>query len=659
MIAINRLSKIYPTSDGHDVRALDEVSLKIERGEFVAIMGPSGSGKSTLMQILGLLDRPTSGEYFLDGFDVAKFSDDELAQLRCEKMGFIFQFFNLLPRTTALDNIQLPMIYRGSQETLSRAQDLLHQVGLGDRMKHRPHQLSGGQQQRVAIARALANSPAILFADEPTGNISSEAAAEVMALLKKLNRENGVTVVLVTHELDVATQARRLIRVRDGKIASDEILTKSSQESVMPNGPQPTHSKVSPTKTGLSWSKVKENIKMALVALSLNKMRTALATLGVVIGISSVVAMIAIGAGAHQAIEERLQDLGTNVLYIRALSPKKAGSQARSFRRFTLEDYNELHQLTRNNPTLLSVDANVYGDAVVAYKAENKTTEVVGAQTAFMQMGNYTPVLGRFFTDAEVKTKSRVALLGQTVVNKLYGESENPVGKLIKINRVDFTVIGVLPAKGASTFYDSDDQILMPLTTAMARVIGRRFVSGMTVKVSKAELIPNAISDIESLLRQRRKLAAHEPNDFEIRNLNEIQKTVSQTTTIISSMLALIACVSLIVGGIGIMNVMLVAVKERTKEVGLRKALGARKKDILTQFLMEAGFIGLLGGILGIFGGSALAVAAAYAFDWPTIIPVTGVFISFGFAFIVGLAFGLWPAKQASDLSPIEALRYE
>ncbi len=659
IIEVKNLSKIYgaqseKSRDGSvEVRALDHISLNISKGDYVAIQGPSGSGKSTLMQILGLLDKPSQGSYFLDGVDINKLDDIELATLRAKKIGFIFQFFNLLPRTTATDNVALPMLYNNLLKPIQRAQSLLKQVGLSDRLNHKPHQLSGGQQQRVAIARALANQPELLFADEPTGNISSQQAQEILNLLEELNRQ-GTTIVLVTHEPSVAARANRLLTVKDGKIA-DDVRLKPMPEIRTKNNLEITLEK---SKSSLI-ARLKENMRMAMIALSLNKLRTALATLGIIIGIASVVAMLAIGRGAQKAIEEQVSALGTNLLSLRPLNPKSAKNINQTYRKFTLEDYQALLQLSNNQSPIQNVDAQAYGTVSVGYGSANAYTDLIAATANNQAMENNTPIAGRFFTEEENQNRSRVALIGQTVVKNLFPEGTNPVGSTIKLNRSDFTVIGVLPAKGSTAFKDRDDVILVPLQTGLNRVLGKKYPNSLMVAMRNPKESEQVSAILEQTLRDRRRLPANESSDFEIRNLNEIQELYTKTTQIISSMLAAIAAISLLVGGIGIMNVMLVAVKERTREVGLRKALGAKNKDILVQFLLEATVIGILGGLLGISLGIGLSWIATYIFSWPALVSTTAIMIACLFSIAVGILFGLWPAKHAARLSPIEALRYE
>lgn len=660
IIEVKGLKKIYRQENAGDdvpeVRAIDDLTLTIEKGDFVAIVGQSGSGKSTLMQILGLLDKKTEGDYFLDGQDISKLDDEALAALRSKKIGFIFQFFNLLPRTSALDNVSLPMLYAGVEDPHPKSMELLKNVGLESRIHHKPHQLSGGQQQRVAIARALANDPAIIFADEPTGNISTEQSNEILNKLEELNA-SGVTIILVTHEADVAQRANRILTLRDGKIFSDE--------RIRPIGTKATSTPIA-TKQTLSersqrYERMKENFKMAFVALSLNKLRTALATLGIVIGIGSVVAMVAVGKGAQATIQQQLSSLGTNLLTIWPVNPRSNPNMAggRALRKFSLEDLEAIRRLIQPGSPVESAGALVNGSVQVSYGSKNVNTRIVGATASYQTMQNATLTVGHFFSEVEDHGRQRVVLLGQTVVKNLFGESFNPLGAIIKINRVEFRVIGVLAPKGSSGFQDADDQVLVPIRTTMYRVLGKAFVDNLSVSVREDSMIDQATRDVEQLLRSRRGLKPEEENDFNVMSLNEIRDAVNKSTAAISSLLAAIASISLLVGGIGIMNVMLVSVKERTKEIGLRKALGARKKDVLFQFLVESVVICLIGGCIGLVVGYGLSYAATSAFGWKSVVPLNAAILAFFFSVFVGILFGMWPAKQASNLSPIEALRYE
>jgi macrolide transport system ATP-binding/permease protein len=668
LIEIRGLRKVYRAQvkgtageDIPEVVALDSISLTIEKGEFVAIIGQSGSGKSTLMQILGLLDRKTAGDYRLDGVDVSALDDATLAALRSNKIGFVFQFFNLLPRTSATDNVALPMLYAGRPGALERARDLLRKVGMANRLTHKPHQLSGGQQQRVAIARALANEPELIFADEPTGNISSAQSEEILGMLEDLNRQ-GTTIILVTHEPDVAQRASRVITLKDGRVASD--LRQRPFTPVVDNRamaqPRPAaEAFAAPSDTSAPrWQRLRENLRMAFVSLSLNKMRTALATLGIIVGIASVVAMVAIGKGAQKAIEDQLASLGTNMLTIWPINPRN-NMAGRGYRKFTVDDYETMRLMATPHSPYQNVGALIYGNVQVSYGARNSSTRIVGSTPSYGEMQNARLTAGHFFTEEENRGRQRVAILGQTVVRNLFGDSFNPIGAIFKVNGVEFRVIGVLEAKGSSSFQDADDQIIVPIYTTMYRVLGKSMIDNLTVSIKEDRWIAFATKELEDFLRQRRKLRPEDPSDFSIRSLNEVRDAVNKTTQAISSLLAVIASISLIVGGIGIMNVMLVSVKERTKEIGLRKALGARRKDVLFQFLVESILICLLGGVIGLALGYVISAVTSLVLGWGFVLSLSAALLAVIFSILVGLIFGIWPAKQASALSPIEALRYE
>ncbi len=664
LIHLHDLHKIYQShgDEATKVHALQGINLTIEAGEFVSIMGPSGSGKSTLLQILGLLDQKTSGDHRIDNVDVGQLNEDAWAELRLQKIGFVFQFFNLLPRTSSLDNVSLPLLYAGQISPHDRAKALLQQVGLGDRLEHKPHQLSGGQQQRVAIARALANSPRLILADEPTGNISSQQSEEILNMFDELNRQ-GTTIIIVTHESEVAHRARRLITIKDGKVFSDQVLQTPLVRFAQSRGKN--------LKADLELAKpppsfrnrlfrLQENARMALTSLMLNKLRTGLATLGVVIGIASFMAMMAVGTGARKAIATQIESLGTNLLNVRATPPKSAkGGNPNETRNFTHEDFLRLKTYAQTLPSVRGVDAQVYGNVTVANGANRSAPELMGATPEVKDLLSLTPSEGRFFSEEEDLTRAKVALIGPTVARNLFGDNGRAVGSLIKLNRVDYEVIGVLPAKGANSFKDRDDIVIVPLRTALQRVLGRRTIHTITVAANSSEDLVQLQDLLTTYLHELRRLEPNDDNDFIVRNSNDVKELYDQTTRIITSMLQAIAAVSLLVGGIGIMNVMFVSVKERTREVGLRKALGGKKNDVLSQFLVESVLIGLLGGVFGILLGLFLASFSEQSLGFAAVTSVGAVAVSFSFSFLVGVVFGIWPARQASQLSPIEALRYE
>jgi macrolide transport system ATP-binding/permease protein len=631
-----------------DLVILKGIDLSIEEGDFVAIMGPSGSGKSTLMQIMGMLDRPTSGTFHLAGWDVSNLSDDEGAALRSKTIGFIFQMFNLLSRTSALDNVLLPMIYSPIPDRDVRARELLSQVGLADRMDHKPNELSGGQQQRVAIARALANRPKIIFADEPTGNLASDQAEDILRMLEQLNR-SGITVILVTHEADIAAHARRIIKIKDGRIVSDE-RTGSTEASARLPSKEPAPSR------GVRFAQFKEYGATAIRAMGTNKARSALSVLGILIGVAAVIAMLAVGKGAQKAIEARISSLGSNLLMIRPERSNIGGVRGASgsVSRLTEEDV----RVVSGIPHVLRAEGNVQGNAQVVYEDQNTNTQIVGATPFYAPMRSATPYYGRFFTESENQSRARVALLGQTTVHSLFGK-QNPLDKTIKINRINFNVIGILPMKGSSPFRDQDDLVLIPLKTAMKRTLGTLYYNNISIECDAAENIPQVMEDARRLLRRAHRLPDYKEDDFEIRNMADIQAALSGTTQTFTLLLGIVAAISLLVGGIGIMNIMLVSVSERTREIGLRKAVGAPRRAILSQFLMESAALSTLGGVMGIALGTSVSLTLSTFAGWAAVVSPSAVLLAFVFSVTVGIVFGFWPARKASLLSPIEALRYE
>jgi macrolide transport system ATP-binding/permease protein len=637
---------------GTELKVLRDVSLSIEAGDFVAIVGPSGSGKSTLMQILGLLDRPTYGTYKLLGLDVSSLSDDEGAALRSRTIGFIFQMFNLLARTSARDNVALPMIYSGLPDRDARAAELLNDVGLGDRMDHAPNQLSGGQQQRVAVARALVNRPRILFADEPTGNLASDQAEDILRRLQQLN-DQGITVILVTHDPEIAAHAKRVIRIKDGQVVADE------RSAPLPSaGNMPAilgEEAIQPPR--LSFSEIKEFASSALRAILANKVRSLLSMLGILIGVAAVIAMLAIGKGAQKAVEARLSGMGANLLMIQPGGRNFGGVRGMAGQ-FNILSVDDLKALSHASPNIVYVDGNVSGNVQAVYRDQNTNTQVTGALPVYAQMRNAQPYYGRFFTEAENANQARVALLGQTVVATLF-KNENPLGQMIKLDRIGFQVIGVLPAKGSSGFRDQDDMILIPLNTAMRRVLGRTFLSQIFIQAASPETIPEVMDAATEVLRRRHASGANNEDPFQIRNMADIQATLQSTTQTFSLLLGIVAAISLLVGGIGIMNIMLVSVSERTREIGLRKAVGAARRAILIQFLLEAAVLSTLGGILGIGLGGAISVILTQFAGWSAEVTPQATALAFFFSVGIGVLFGFWPATKASRLSPIEALRYE
>lgn len=636
------------------VQALRGVSVTIERGEFVAIMGASGSGKSSLLQILGLLDNPDKGDSLIFGKNVNTLSEDDQAGVRNNVAGFVFQQFHLLKRMSILENVRLPHIYSGlkgdfHQEAIER----LRQVGLEERVDHTPNQLSGGEQQRVAIARALIRDPLIIFADEPTGNLDSKNSAEIMKIFKALH-EQGKTVIMVTHENDIAAYAGRVITMKDGLIISDERKAgfKPSEASSGEVGFELHGSKVSLWQDG----RFSGFMAQAFQSILANKMRSFLSVLGILVGVASVIAMMALGEGAKAAMQEQLKSMGSNMLSIRGGSAKIRGAAqgAGAVARFTavdVTDISSLHTLVKNAAGVVN------GSARIVYGNKNWSSTLTGVGFDYGTMRAAIPVLGRWFTPEEMQKREKSAIIGVTVVKELFGNS-NPLGKTIKINRINFKVIGIAPPKGFSGPQDEDDVVIIPVTTAMYRVLGKDYFSGIFVEVASPTLIEQAKTAVSQQIRKRHRLKADD-DSFNIRDMTEIQKMLTSTTQTMSLLLGSIAAISLLVGGIGIMNIMLVSVTERTREIGLRKAIGARKKDIMMQFLVESVGLTISGGFIGVLAGVGISLLLSLFAGWAVKTSLISVLLATTFSAVIGMFFGLWPARKAAELKPLEALRYE
>ena len=654
MLELSNIHKRYEMGD-NIVYALRGATVTVEDGDFVAIMGPSGSGKSTLMHIMGLLDVPEEGSYKINGREVAKHGEDELASLRRTVIGFIFQQFNLLPRITALENVAMPLLYSEGKLDLERAQALLERIGLGERLYHHSNEMSGGQQQRVAIARSLINRPDIILADEPTGNLDSVSEREIMTILKELN-STGITIIIVTHEDEIARQAKRIIRMRDGVIQSDTRL--------LPIGRGAIESKEAGVPSGLDrparhMMSLLQHFGQGIKTLLSNKVRTILSVLGILIGVAAVVAMLALGAGAQKAIEGQLASLGSNLLVLRSGSVRGAGGamiEAGLSTRLTEEDAEAIQSQV---PSVKDVASNVNGRGQVTFSNKNWATAVMGVGNSYARMHAYLPEVGRFFTDEENRKRSRVAVIGATLVRELF-EGQNPIGETIKINKVSFQVIGILPEKGANSFQDQDDKIIIPLNTAMRRLMGKDYVDFIDIEVVAADQTPAVQEKVLEMMYTRHHTPLSQRQDaFKVMNLADIQAALTASTQIMTLLLSVIAAISLLVGGIGIMNIMLVSVTERTREIGLRKAVGAERRDILAQFLIEAVVISLLGGILGIILAWLITLTISIVAGWATSITLASVLLAFIFSASIGVIFGLYPATKAARLPPIDALRFE
>ena len=687
VIETRDLRRVYRAGDV-EVVALAGVSLTIERGELVAIMGASGSGKSTLMAVLGCLDRPSSGAYRLEGAEVAALGETELARVRSERLGFVFQSFNLLARTSALDNVSLPLYYdpRGAAsaaERTERAREALNQVGLGGRERNTPAQLSGGEQQRVAIARALINSPAVVLADEPTGNLDTRSSHEVMAILVRLNRERHVTVIVVTHEPDIAAYTDRVITMRDGRVVADERrvpLAAPRPAPVPETQPQQARGRTLPFARMIVGS--------AIQAIGRNKMRSGLTTLGVLIGVAALIAMVAVGQGANRAVSELIQNLGTNMLVVLP-GARTAGGVRAGFGSASTLTVTDANALRRDDPAVARVGYMIRQSAQVQYRNQNWSTAILGTSANYAAITNWHIASGRAFTAADVNSAALVADIGQTVYRELFQPYENPVGATILIKGVPVKVIGLYQSKGQSPMgQDQDDLVVIPFTTAERRVLGvaaptqteapnagttylpppnpfgmqprlTGYVNVIYVQAAAADLVQRAMQEVTATLRRRHNIRAGDTDDFSVRNLSQIATAAEGSSHVMALLLATVASISLLVGGIGIMNILLVSVTERTREIGLRMALGARRAHVMLQFLAESVFLSAAGGTAGILVGVGASELVSALAGWPIALSLTAALGGFVFSAVVGVFFGYYPARKAAALNPIEALRYE
>jgi macrolide transport system ATP-binding/permease protein len=647
LIELTGVTRQFVTDGGVEVNALRGIDLAIYPGEFIAIMGQSGSGKSTLMNILGCLDRPTSGTYLFAGRDIQTFDADGLAWLRREAFGFVFQSYNLLAAETAKENVAVPGIYAGLSASARgiRAESLLTTLGLGARLDHRPNQLSGGQQQRVSIARALMNGGNVILADEPTGALDSRSGVEVMALLEDLARK-GHTVILITHDAEIARHADRVVELGDGRVVRDS--------GRKPDAADPKHNqklqelfmsrRASPLLGGIG-----EAIRMALRSLHANLFRTVLTLLGIVIGVASVVAMLAIGQGVQSGVIDRISAIGTNML---VLQPARAQNQRRNLPS-TLA-FADADAIVANVPNVLYSLPEIQNNQVVRWGNADYQTRVAATSEVLPRARNWPLARGVFFTRQDSDEYEAVAVLGATVYEQLFLEGEDPLGEWVLIGNTPFQVIGVLTRKGGSGGQDQDDSVYVPLKTGALRLFGEKFARQIMVAVDDIELINETQEHLRGFMT-----TLHGVEDFRIVNSAELLETVAATQNQFRLLLASIGGIALLVGGIGVMNIMLVSVTERTREIGVRMATGARQNDILAQFLSEAIVVTAIGGLMGIGLGLGAGWLIEAWSDVNVVFSTQPMLLAFGCAAATGVIFGFAPARKAARLDPVVALSNE
>ncbi|MBA4105894.1 MAG: macrolide ABC transporter ATP-binding protein [Pirellula sp.] len=759
LLRLENITKTYHLGE-IDVPVLKGISFTVERGELVALMGASGSGKSTLMNLLGCLDRPTSGKYWLDGQEISSLSANDRALVRMAKLGFVFQSFNLLPRTTAVNNVLMPLDYSTKAPSIrtavERAHEILERVGLGDRLEHVPSQMSGGQQQRVAIARSLINEPALLLADEPTGNLDSQTSVEILEMFQQLNAA-GLTVMLVTHDPKVAAYADRVIRVVDGLIVEDDHGGRSID--VTRRDPKPKRERIdavgatpaahaamvgagesSISDGGGTMVAVRERtaaiaakpavaatiaapahsvrlgvaalfpapLRTAATALRRNKMRSALTALGVIIGVGAVIAMVEISQGSRTSLMQTMATMGANTIMVRSGAAASGGISFGSGTLLTLTP-GDSEEIEREASAVVATAPVVQIQGQVVYGNRNWIPmNVMGTTAPYLTIRDWEQMdEGEMFTDRDVRNANKVCVIGQTLVKELF-DGQSPIGEDLRVKNVSLRVIGVLGRKGSNMMgMDQDDVLLAPWTTVKYRISDNsaaateaaasssttsevnslnelypgstalyaeqsasqlantpqpvRFtnVDQISVKARSAAEIPVAMDEITSILRQRHRIRFGQTDDFNLRDMSEMVKMMGSMSEMMGGLLMIVALISLVVGGVGIMNIMLVSVTERTREIGLRMAVGARSYHILRQFLIEAIVLCVFGGGIGILLGRAASYAVWLGLRWPVAASIPAIVGAFVVSATIGVAFGFYPAWKASRLDPIEALRYE
>ena len=655
MIALRGIRRQYGGAAGAPVvEVLRGVSLCIHAGEFVAIVGASGSGKSTLMHLLGCLDRPSAGSYHFNGQDVATMDADALAWLRREAFGFVFQGYHLIASASAQENVEVPAIYAGMPEgpRAARAAALLARLGLGERLGNRPSQLSGGQQQRVSIARALMNGGRIILADEPTGALDSHSGAEVMRLLHTL-ADAGHTIILITHDRAVAAQARRVIEIRDGEIVADsapeapKFQAKSASSAQWTGASSYEEYSKNTAARSLFWSDLREALRTAWRGMRLNRARTGLTLLGIVIGVASVIVMLAVGEGAQQRVVAQMGTLGTTTMYLGGRAPASGGPPGA----ITQEDLDAIAQLPEVGHVM-----PIIGDPItVRYGNADRQVYVFASSHVMPAVHHWKLHQGRYFTDAEDRDLAPLVVLGSKARAHFFPGVASPLGRFLLIGNSPFEVVGVMAERGSDSGAESyDDMVFIPYQAGRARVYQAQTQPDYTVlTAASVPLVQAAEAAVHRLL-----LSRHGREDFGISNAAAKLQAEAETRRAMTLMLGLIAAVSLVVGGIGVMNVMLMTVRERTREIGIRMATGARQRDIQRQFLTEAVLVTLVGGVAGVLVGLSVG-AVLIASGVPVIFSLSAMAGAFGCAVATGLVFGYMPARKAAALNPVVALASE
>ncbi|NSL55728.1 MacB family efflux pump subunit [Uliginosibacterium aquaticum] len=645
LLELQDLCRDYPAGEGK-LRVLDQVNLAIHAGEMVAIVGASGSGKSTLMNILGCLDRPTEGSYRVAGRATGSLAPDELAQLRREHFGFIFQRYHLLADLDAQGNVEIPAIYAGRarRERHQRARQILERLGLADRLHHRPGQLSGGQQQRVSIARALVNGGQVILADEPTGALDTHSGQEVMAVLKELHAE-GHTIIIVTHDMQVASHAQRIIEISDGRITAD----RSSAPAVAARPAPPPVPPVARPWLALR-DRLGEAFRMALVAMAAHRMRTFLTMLGIIIGIASVVSVVALGQGTRASVLKDIAAMGTNTIDV---YPGAGFGDMRSGAVRTLVSADA--EALAEQAYVDSVTPSVSGSKTLRFGNISASGNVNGVGAQYFRVRGLEFAEGRAFDKQSEEELAQDVVIDENTRKALFGNQRRVVGEVILLGALPARVVGVTKKKESGFGNNDSLNVWVPYTTAQARILGQYYLKSITVRMNDGISTAAAEQGINKLM-----LLRHGREDFYLFNSDSVRQTIEKTTATMTLLISAIAVISLVVGGIGVMNIMLVSVTERTREIGVRMAVGARQGDIMQQFLIEAVLVCLAGGVLGVLLARLVGVLVSqFAPDFQMLYSTAAIIAAFGCSTLIGLIFGFMPARNAARLDPVDALARE
>ncbi|MFM5701839.1 MacB family efflux pump subunit [Aeromonas caviae] len=668
LIRLKGIERRYQSGE-HEVTVLHPLDLAIDAGEMVAIVGASGSGKSTLMNLLGCLDHPSGGQYLFRGQDTATLDALSLARLRCHHFGFIFQRYHLLPHLDAAANVEIPAIYAGTArlDRQARARTLLTRLGLQDRSHHRPGQLSGGQQQRVSIARALANGGEVILADEPTGALDSQSGKEVMAILKELHAQ-GHTIILVTHDMAVASHADRIITLRDGRVVEDSGHRATDDNAASPSG-APAHplpgdgSQLAAPSVGQDaqgtgaavrtasrgWDRYREAGRMALHAMLAHRMRTFLTMLGIIIGIAAVVSVVALGQGARAKVIDDINAMGTNTIDI---FPGKDWGDEKAASIQTLNE-RDLDALL-GQPYLEGASPQIATSGQLRYRNKTSSGSVIGVGNDFFRVKGMTLTQGRLLDERDIRNRTAVAVVDGKTIESLLGKVD-PVGQVVLVGTLPVRIVGVVTQETGFGRSSQSVNVWLPYSAVMSRLLSQQHFTQITIRVKDGVQPALAEQAAVALLTQR-----HGVKDFFTFSSDSIVKSVEKTTATLTLLVSAIAVISLIVGGVGVMNIMLVSVVERTREIGIRIAVGARQSDILQQFLIEAVMVSLLGGLLGI--GLALLIGALFSLlveSFQMRFSLFSILMAFGCSSLIGILFGYLPARNAARLDPVEALARE